>query len=178
MEGAMGWQLPSAERVVTGRLWDAVLHRAARGTLEVHCRRCVDAGEHAHVVLTTRTGLVGGSARGNAGVARRVPKALACLPKPKRIPPQRRPARKHPSFTLFPGCCPRGRRRCWRALASLLLFALTTSEQPPRRSQRAVRHHSPLLFAARALHGLDSFSPHRRAQRLLRHNQNTANHGV
>lgn len=53
------------------------------------------------MVLTTRTGLVGGSARGNAGVARRVPKALACPPKPKRIPPRRRPARKHPSFTLL-----------------------------------------------------------------------------
>jgi hypothetical protein len=81
MEGAM-WERPGTGLAVTGRLWDAAVGLAARRTLECIADAASDAGGHAHVVLTTRTGLVGGSARGNAGVARRVPKALAACPSP------------------------------------------------------------------------------------------------
>lgn len=56
---------------------------------------------------------------GKAGEGRRVPSALACLPQPKRIPPRRRPAGKHPSSStlllrLLPSWTPpvRARTRC------------------------------------------------------------------
>lgn len=55
---AGGVAAAGSRRAVPGRVWNAVLPRAVRGTAEVHCRRCVDAGKHAHVVLTTRMGLV------------------------------------------------------------------------------------------------------------------------
>lgn len=103
--------------------------------------RCIaetalNAGEYAHVVLTRKTRFCAGK----AGVVR--PAVLKWFS----VPAQANPTSTSQTslLTLFlPSAALPDASYTTRASVSARLFALTRAEQPPRRRQRAVRHHLP-----------------------------------